>query len=125
MSLYAFLFDQCVAFYHCGSRVTCDPAPTDTDDDILALTNQDASIVTQMIGNLGFRFDPSHEHYRSEISTSFLSARNGEINLLVTANSEFYRRHQAATSVCKHLNLMDKADRIAVFQAVLYGNEGQ
>lgn len=120
-TLQDFLDYYCIASYHCGSRVTCAPAPVNTDSDILALTRTEPAAVTAMLVDLGFRFDPSHEHYQSEIATGFLSARNGEINLLVTASPSFYAKHQAATAVCKRLNLMDKADRIALFQAVLYG----
>lgn len=46
----------------------------------------------------------------------------GDVNLIVTQDNKFYDRFMAATSVAKRLNLLDKADRIALFQAVLYGN---
>jgi hypothetical protein len=42
-------------------------------------------------------------------------------NLIVTDDLEWHRRFVAATSIAKRLNLMAKADRIALFQAVLYG----
>ena len=44
------------------------------------------------------------------------------VNLIVTRNDTFFNRFMAASSVAKRLNLLDKADRVAVFQAVLYGN---
>lgn len=38
---------------------------------------------------------------------------------------DIYDRFIAATAVAKRLNLLDKADRIALFQAVLYANGGE
>lgn len=53
----------------------------------------------------------------------FQSFRCDDVNLIVTVDSEFYNRFVAATSVAMRLNLLEKSDRIALFQAVLYGNE--
>lgn len=52
----------------------------------------------------------------------FNSWRRGDVNLIVTTDPQFARKHRAANKVCKALNLMAKADRVLVFQAVLYGN---
>lgn len=51
----------------------------------------------------------------------FTSYRHNQINLLVTNDVDFAKRHRAATFIAKHLHLTDKADRIMVFKAVLYG----
>ena len=53
---------------------------------------------------------------------TFWSYTKGDVNLIVTKNPVFFARFLAATSVSKRLNIMKKADRIALFQAVLYGN---
>jgi hypothetical protein len=53
----------------------------------------------------------------------FAPFSNGEVDLIVTKSPHFARRHRAATHVCKRLNLPNKQDRIAVYQAVLYGME--
>ncbi len=55
-------------------------------------------------------------------SSPFESYTKGSINLIVTWDKKFHHRFLAATTVCKRLNLLDKADRIVLFQAVLYGN---
>ncbi|MER9524013.1 hypothetical protein NKI96_10555 [Mesorhizobium sp. M0292] len=108
----------------CGSRVTCNPAPTDTDEDYLVEMpsgrEDSVSRIVSLLAEAGFRWEGT-EHYQMA-ANEFMSWRRDDINLIVTANSDFARRHRAATHVCKRLNLMVKDDRIALFQAVLYGD---
>lgn len=109
----------------CGSRVTCDPAPVDTDEDFLVVVPSDqlkVAAVVDKLGDSGFRWEGS-EHYQIVAAGDFMSWRKGVANLIVTANEAFAARHRAATHVCKRLNLLKKQDRVALFQAVLYGNK--
>ena len=109
-----------------GSRVTCNPAPTETDADYLVQAPNDVaalSAVVCVIEGEGFSQDGATEHYQDVTGDGFLSWRRDEINLIVTKNPLFAKRHRAATALCRHLNLMEKDDRIALFQAVLYGNK--
>lgn len=109
----------------CGSRVTCRPAPTDTDHDhLVEIYGHEGSVsrIIDLLHSANFEWEGSHQHYQSVAASEFMSWRRDDINLIVTANAEFARRHRAATHVCTRLNLMVKADRIALFQAVLYGN---
>lgn len=85
---------KCLKYELVGSRITCDPAPIDTDQDYLA-----------------------------QVPMSFQSFTLGKLNLIITFDPEFYRRFLAATGMAKHLNLLSKDDRVMLFQAVLYGNE--
>jgi hypothetical protein len=106
----------------CGSRVTCDPPPADTDEDFLVKVKSDDKSVSEIVNNLielGYQWEGG-EHYQMAAET-FMSWRRDKINLIVTRSPVFATRHRAATSVCKRLNLQNKADRIALFQAVLYG----
>ncbi|WP_287178065.1 hypothetical protein [Mesorhizobium sp.] len=108
----------------CGSRVTCNPPPLDTDQDYLVEMPSDEQSISRVVGLLTdarFRWEGDTEHYQSA-ANEFMSWRRGDINLIVTASAEFARRHRAATHVCTRLNLMVKDDRIALFQAVLYGD---
>lgn len=121
----AYLKELCVHVVLVGSRVTCNPPPTDTDQDVLCLID-DSNLdkLLQALEQDGFQFDGS-EHYANSLEEGegFRSYRNGEINLVMTTEFDFYHRFMAATSIAKHLNLLKKDDRIALFQAVLYGNE--
>lgn len=106
----------------CGSRVTCNPPPTDTDADYLVIIDIDeAPSLMGALSSLGWSWEGSNEHYQNQLNDGFSSFRKKDVNLLVTASPEWSKRHKAATHVCTRLNLMNKDDRIALFQAVLYG----
>ena len=108
----------------CGSRVTCNPAPTDTDQDYLVEVKDDINTISEVVNRLqsfGFRWEGG-EHYQQAMTGDFMSWRREDQNLIVTANAAFAERHRTATMVCTRLNLLKKDDRIALFQAVLYGN---
>ena len=107
----------------CGSRVTCNPAPKDTDQDFLVVVPSKMQVVSNLVSYLveaGFNWEGS-KHYQIVAASDFMSWRRGDVNLIVTANSTFAMRHRVATYFCKRLNLLDKEDRIAAFQAILYG----
>lgn len=111
-----------------GSRITCNPAPTNTDQDVLVLTDKDLfenylkpRLVEHHFDNDGSDCGDVSE-YLSEDELTFQSFSHGDLNLIVTFSDQFYRRFLAATSIAKLLNIMQKEYRIALFQAVLYGN---
>jgi hypothetical protein len=99
-----------------GSRVTCDPAPTDTDEDYLVYTEDLSTLMGDCI-EVGFT------HEGSYVGSEFHSLRSGITNLIITTKKEFYDKFILATHVCKTLNVLDKQHRIVVFQAILYGKE--
>jgi hypothetical protein len=51
----------------------------------------------------------------------FVSLRSGDVNLIVTSDARFAARFLVATRLATQLNLLNKNDRVALFQAVLYG----
>lgn len=110
----------------CGSRVTCSPPPIDTDEDylvhIVGGREQAISDTVSTLSEHGFKWE-GNVHYQDASRDDFMSWRNEDVNLIVTANHDFAERHRAATHVCTRLNLLHKSDRIALFQAVLYGNK--
>lgn len=109
-----------------GSRVTCWPIPMDTDIDYLVLVMDGmANPLYTWLDQQGFVLGgsvPSPDDEQPDATEKFASFTKGDINLIITASPVFFRRFMAATSVARRLNLLDKADRIALFQAVLYGN---
>lgn len=96
----------------------------DTDEDfILLVTPDQRSSFDQYLSENGWVLGGSDIPEESNIldqDKRFQSYTLGDKNLIVTASEAFYWRFIAATHVCKRLNLLNKADRIAVFQAVLY-----
>lgn len=105
-----------------GSRVTCNPAPTDTDEDWLVLIP--SSKLDNAINELderGFQLEHPSSHYEPS-NNEFNSWRGPDkVNLIITRYWQFKENFLLATKVCSKLNLMNKQDRITLFQAILYG----
>jgi hypothetical protein len=105
-----------------GSRVTCSPASTDTDIDYLVLVE---SLHTFEAAALSFGWKlggskPADEIFVIDKHCQFASVTFGQYNVIATTSQVFYGRFMAATGVAKRLNLLNKKDRIMLFQAVLY-----
>jgi hypothetical protein len=104
-----------------GSRVTCNPPPVDTDLDLLVQVDEASwPDALAMLSLLDFDRDGSEIGARPD--SAFASYSRGEVNVIITSDEDFRRRFIAASSVAKRLNLLHKEDRVALFQAVLYGN---
>ncbi len=108
-----------------GSRVICNPAPTNTDEDYILLVrpnnfeNLDEAFNTEGFiigGSMAFMVDAPLDE-----DDTFCSYKKGDINLIVTADAEFYHRFVVAAHIAKSLNLLNKDERIMLFQGMLYG----
>lgn len=109
-----------------GSRFTCSPAPVGTDCDVLVFTNTSQQFF-DAAQEEGWVFD-GDEEYGNQLGdgeSGFKSYRSGDVNLIVTQDYGFFFAFWAATTVAKRLNLQNKDDRIALFQAVLYRNPAE
>lgn len=97
----------------------CAPAPTDTDDDYVILTVRplDLSILKEH----GFVLGGS-DFLHTNGESAFQSWKKGDLNLIFTADEGWFDRMLLATKTCMALNEPDKAKRIIVFQAIVYGN---
>ncbi len=103
-----------------GSRVTCSPAPTDTDEDFLCLVpEKDGGL--EALSAHGFKQDGQPEFYTGNDNGGFRSFRKDDVNVITTNDRDFFMLFLTATHLAKRFNLLKKADRIALFQAVLYG----
>lgn len=102
-----------------GSRVICNPPPTDTDEDWMVLLKPNISLkfFQQQMEFEGF--DSSNMETYDVDESLFLSLRKEEENLIVTNNEEFYNNMMLATAVAKNLNLLEKKDRITLFNAIV------
>lgn len=110
-----------------GSRVTCNPPPTDTDADYLIyvpasvaqaylaeLTAQDwvSDLDTALIARYG------QMRNSDNLPVHFTAMRKGEENLIITWSKPFHQSFLAATAVAKRLNLMERDDRVALFDTL-------
>lgn len=98
-----------------GSRVTCSPPPTDTDQDWLCLLypTMDMGDFCMVLSDNEWDGDDS---YTGSLWESF---KNGENNLLITKEVSYFNAFMAATAEAKRLNLMLKEDRIALFKKMM------
>ena len=114
------LSDVLISVQPVGSRVTCDPSPTNTDEDWLVLVSE---VPVEKLQAAGYGQEGSPEFYTGNDAGGFRSWRKGRINLITTQSDEFFRLFLTATYLAKRFNLLRKQDRIALFQAILYGVE--
>lgn len=105
-----------------GSRVICDPAPLDTDEDFVVLVDAD---VFDILIEDGWAVTDEDEEYGdvANVEQPFITARKGEVNLIIYRHemAESFYAFVAATDVAQSLNLLRKEDRVALFKAVLGG----
>jgi hypothetical protein len=109
-----------VMAHQTGSNFTCDPPVTNTDVDFVVYYGND--IVLRRIESEGFLCTTNSKEYGAQLGSSFKTYRKGVVNLICTDNVDFYFAFVGATRVCKELNLLNKKDRVTVFQAILYKN---
>lgn len=106
-----------------GSAYICDPPVVNTDSDWVGLLPEDVdlpSFVKTLLSLCGWTAGGSI--VASGRAPLFASLRQGSLNLMVTSDSDFFRRFVAATELAKRWNVTEKDRRIELFQAVLYGN---
>lgn len=115
------MWDEC---HPVGSAVTCDPPVLTTDRDYLVLANEWRAflLVAAHDGWDLSSYWETHDIVRALDDGDFVSLRKGSLNIILTASRDFAKRFMAATKIAKRFNLLNKKDRVALFQAVLYGN---
>lgn len=117
------LIPQALKAFHGGSRVMCSPAPTDTDIDYVILLGDWNAVgnAARSLGADGWTLGGSDFLHLTGPS-SFQSWKKGELNFILTANADWYAKMKRATRLCRGLNEPDKAKRVLIFQAIVYGN---
>lgn len=111
-------------FAFVGSQVTCFPAPPieKSDRDYLVLV-WSLNRAEKKLSNSGWVIERDRTAYGFR-NSNFFSARriNGtNENLIVTNSKIFFKKFMYATEIATRLNLLEKDDRIKLFQFVLYG----
>lgn len=112
----------CDEWWPVGSSITCDPPVRDTDFDFLCLSSNREGFLAYAAAE-GFQEDIPSEAGSSYLGSNspFVSMRRGNINLIVTDSPPFAEKFMLATRLARRLNLLRKEDRVALFQAILYG----
>jgi hypothetical protein len=114
-----------MSFCAVGSRVTCSPPPTDTDEDWLVLIEETETVPLQeyLIGDgwatPSLTSDQEERYSGSEVKSWKKMIDGTLVNLIITHDYRHYDKFLALSSVAARLNLTDKADRAALFRAGL------
>lgn len=108
--------DFCIACVPVGSRVTCVPPPTDTDQDILCLV-EDGLIcdLYEWLESHNWELEGEYLGTASEFDSYRKTCGDTEYNLIITIEPEWFDCFMDATLECKAKNVMTKAGRIDVF----------
>jgi len=108
--------------YATGSTVICNPPITNTDKDFIICAINPTLLIDFLVTK-GFEVSFNDEgNYEFDPDNGMTCLRRKEVNLIVTGDYEFYLKFVNATILAKKLNLLEKSQRIALFQYILYGN---
>ena len=97
-----------------GSSYICNPPVKDTDIDFIVLSPDWNKLDTWLVQH-GFK--TNFEDYELE---EFRSYKRNTINLIITDDPMWFKRMHKATELAKQLNLLDKQQRINLFDFVMY-----
>ena len=119
-----------------GSRVICNPAPTDTDEDwVVQITSlerlklfRDFLEEDDWAHNVGERYEGHMDLFSEEGElygfASFKKVVDGTIyNILLVGSHAAFRLWTTATGLAKAMNLTKKSERVELFRAILYNEE--
>ena len=97
-----------------GSNYICNPPVTDTDIDQMFLV-YDLYRAAEELDLLGWKEcrSKNNNEYPTDVMLAF---RLGVNNALLTDNEEYFNNFYKATEEAKRRNLLNKADRIALFE---------
>lgn len=109
-----------VAVVPVGSRVTCNPPPTGTDQDLLVLIDEGEDILSGFEQKLSdWDWEYESEKY-ADTATEFDSWRKTvdgtEFNIILTQDPKWFDTFLDATFSCKEKNLLTKEGRIEEFE---------
>lgn len=105
-----------------GSKYICNPPVLNTDEDWIfdcsAEGQMEAADKFLKIHDF-FMCDMAEDEY-DDIRANFTPYRLGYMNFILCNNKSFYKKFVFATELAADMNLLDKDNRIRLFQAILY-----
>ena len=112
--------DMILAAHKTGSSYICNPPVTNTDIDWIILVSGYYDYVTALQEE-GW-VTSENDKYDRDFFTSF---RKGAVNYIITEEDNFFYNFVCATEGAKSLNLLNKEDRIKLFDGILYRGKNQ
>ena len=101
-----------------GSNYICNPPVTNTDVDEMFLVDDLQEVNFQLTG-LGWTKCGLEEETYQDKPSHWAAYRKENMNALLTTDLKYFMNFFKATEEAKHLNLLNKEDRIALFQKIL------
>ncbi len=101
-----------------GSNYICNPPVTNTDVDEMFLVDDLQEVNFQLTG-LGWTKCGLEEETYQDKPSHWAAYRKENMNALLTTNLKYFMDFFKATEEAKHLNLLNKEDRVALFQKIL------
>jgi hypothetical protein len=118
-----------ISFYKTGSREICNPPPMDTDEDWCVKVNPEVdlgnaqvpSVEQNLKGLIDQLFESGYKINGDYPDSDSISFKKDEINIILHKTDLSYNLWYVATQVAKKLNLINKEDRIMLFNAIIGG----
>lgn len=110
------------AWCYTGSSVVCNPPVTDTDIDVVILVN-DPPEVCAGLEDAGWDSCGETEKYGGDGST-FTAYRKDKLNYIIVEDPAVFDQWEAATLLATKRNLIDKSDRIKLFENIVNKKKG-
>ena len=101
-----------------GSSYICNPPVTNTDVDEMFLVDDLQEVSFQLTG-LGWTKCGLEEETYQDKPSHWAAYRKENMNALLTTDLKYFMNFFKATEEAKHLNLLNKEDRVALFQKIL------
>jgi hypothetical protein len=101
-----------------GSRVTCVPPPVGTDQDYLMFVDAGVQRFDVIIALLLDDWNHGGSCEPGEEGDGWATFRKDDENIILTWDLDFHDSFLAASAGAKALNLLNKEERIILFQAV-------
>jgi len=115
------LEDFANACVYVGSRITCNPPPTNTDQDILVWVdgNKGYDILDSWLDRNDWEYEGDEKYQMSHFSSWRKTIQDVEYNAIVTTSETWFNRFLEATLLCKKENAMSKKRRIEIFDSIM------
>lgn len=109
-----FPIETVVTWTHTGSSYICDPPVLTSDIDYLVLTDNFTAYKDILSEDDWTDYDKYDDR-----NSAFILFRKGCHKLIVTESLQWYLKFAAATELAKKMNLLDKDQRIFLFDQVI------
>lgn len=116
-----------ISIYPTGSKYICNPPVLNTDEDYLVLVEDFNSTYFSLESSewedcLPLDTEEGAANYRDEKEYGILwhSFRKDNLNIIFTADKNWYFACVAATELCKSWNILEKDKRIRIFRNLKY-----